>query len=156
MRSYSAVILFLPLFLGCGSKEDATLSVYTQNTTLSKTNGSAFPALGGSVDLVLDLGSFSSGSVTVDGAAMRLYQGNTTINVLARATFTVTDGTTFPVTVNAGQKKSIHYDIKIDQLTTDEQTQLCATPIAVGGTVSQSGNGTQVKIGSTPVTASGC
>ncbi len=151
-----AVVAFAAAAAGCGSKEDVALSVYTQNVTLAKGDGPFGPGtvLSGTVDLVLDMGAYSSGSVTVDGVGLRLFRGN--INVLARATISPTDGTVFPVTIGAGDKKTVHYSISIQQMTSQEATDLCAGPVSVSGTVQEDGKSTPTSVASTAITPSGC
>jgi len=142
--------------IGCGSKEDATLSVYTQNPSVTASDSAFGPktVLSGSVDVVLDLGSFSSGSATVDGVVLRLFRGTT--NVVARAKIQPADGTSYPVTVSAGQKKSVHYSIALDQMSATEIADLCAGPITIGGTVQEEGTSAPLSIRSDPITPSGC
>lgn len=153
IRRAIAVAIAVGVAAGCGSKEDATLSVYTQNPSLAKVNG-GFTALAGSVDLVLDMGAYSQGSVTVDAVGLRLFRGS--LNILARAKFVPSDGTSYPVTINAKDKKVVHYAITIDQMTDAEISELCAGQASIGGTVTQHGNASPMSIGSTPITPTGC
>ncbi|GAC1545603.1 MAG: hypothetical protein NVS3B10_09660 [Polyangiales bacterium] len=144
-----------PAVAGCGSKEDVALSAYTQNPRLAKAANPFGFKLDGGVEVVLDLGAYSKGSVQVDGVTIRLCRGDA-CGVLPRAKISTTDGTSFPVTVDAGAKKTVHYAIAIDQLTPDEVTELCAAPISISGTVEQHGSNTPMRLGATPIAASGC
>ena len=157
MRAHVAIVIALAAGsgVGCGSKEDVALSAYTENPRLAKASSPFGFKLDGGVDVVLDLGAYANGAVQVDGVTIRLCRGDA-CDVLPRAKISPTDGTSFPVTVSAGSKKTVHYAIVIDHLTDAEITELCASPIALSGTVEQQGSNTPMRLGATPITASGC
>lgn len=157
MRSLAIALAILGLGLAsCGSKEDASLSVYAQNPVVKKTANPFGFKLEGSVDVVFDEGAYSQGSVTVDNVSLRLFRGTNTV-VLPRAKIELTAASPhFPLTIAAGEKKTTSWTIAIDQLTADEITELCAGPVSVSGTVDQQGKHDPTRVATTPVAPQGC
>jgi hypothetical protein len=141
--------------VSCGTKDDATLAVYAQNPVVKKDETGAFPKLVGSVDVVFDMGAYSSGSVRVTTVTLRLFRGET-INILPRARIELTGGAKFPIDLSAGSKQTTTFSIGIDQLTDAEKAELCAGPVSVSGTVVRADSPTPLRIGTTPVSPQGC
>ena len=155
-RSFVALsLLAVGLTAACGTKDDATLAVYAQNPKLAKDETGAFPKLVGSVDVVFDMGAYSSGSVRIETVSLRLFRGEN-LNILPRAKFDLTGGATFPIDLSAGSKQTTTFSIGIDQLTDAEKTELCAGPVSISGTVDRQDSPTPVRIGTTPITPQGC
>jgi hypothetical protein len=140
---------------GCGTKDDATLAVYAQNPVVKKDETGPFPKLTGSVDVVFDMGAYSSGSVRVSTVTLRLFRGEN-LNILPRAKFELTGGAKFPIDLAAGSKQTTTFSIGIDHLTDAEKTELCAGPVSVAGTVERADSPTPLRIGTTPVSPQGC
>ena len=140
---------------GCGTKDDATLAVYAQNPVIKKDETGPFPKLVGSVDVVFDMGHYSSGSVRVSTVTLRLFRGET-LNILPRAKIELTGGAKFPIDLTAGSKQTTNFAIGIDQLTDGEKAELCAGPVSISGTVERADSATPLHIGTTPVSPQGC
>ena len=138
---------------GCGTKEDASLSVYAERTTLIKGVNAFGSKLDGDVTVVFDMGKWTQGNVTVESIQLGLYRDTT--QIIPGATLTPPLGTSFPLELAPGQKHSLLYSIKKDSLTVDEATALCAGPVKVSGAVQQAGKGV-IRIGSDAVTVQGC
>lgn len=156
--TFALVVAWVAMGCGCGSKEDASLSAFTQNPTLAKSDGPFGPGtvLTGSVDLVLDEGAYSQGSVSVSGATLRFFDANGA-PILADAKLDTVPPVTYPVVVNAGGRATIHFTISIPQMSAQDQTDLCKGPIVIAGFVAQSDNPSQqTRIEGTPITANGC
>ena len=153
----AAFALLAACALSCGSKEDASLSVYTQNVVLTKTTTAFGAKLEGSVDVVLDMGHYSQGSISVEAVQLRLFRGDTQ-NILPEAKIVpLASNPTFPLTIGAGTKTTLSYTITIQQLRDQAEIDLlCAGPVTVSGNVLQHESPTPTRIGSTPTPASGC
>ncbi len=134
----------------CGTKTDATLAVYAQNLTLEKTSNQFSDVLTGSVDVVLDLGHWATGPVTVQTVGLRLVRDGQPILLDAK----LVPQATLPVTVQPSSKSTLTYTIS-QQLTAADTQALCAGPLGVSGSVTTDAEGaTTVQ---TPlVTATGC
>jgi hypothetical protein len=141
------------LLASCSAKDDATLVVSTRNPALAKVPNAFGAKLEGGVDVSFDLGAYSGAPVTVEAIQLGLYRGNT--QILPGATIQPPAGTTFPLTLNPGDKPLLHYTISKPQLLADEQTALCAGPVTITGMVKQSGK-PDLAIGADPITATGC
>jgi hypothetical protein len=145
--------------VACGSKGDATLNVYTQNPTLAKSDGPFGPGtlLTGGVDLVLDEGAYSNGSVSVDSIALRLFGGaDGKTAILAGAKIDPTATVTYPLVVNAGEKKTIHFTISNQDMSAPDISDLCAGPVSITGFVSQTGSTAPLRVGANAIAVSGC
>jgi hypothetical protein len=143
---------------GCGSKEDATLSAFTQNPTLAKSDGPFGPGtvLTGSVDLVLDEGAYSQGSVSVSGITLRMFDTNNA-PILADAKLDVVPPVAYPLVVNAGDRKTVHFTISIEQMSAQDQSDLCKGPVTIAGFVTQSDNTSQqTRVSGAPIKPTGC
>ena len=157
----ASMVLVAATACGCGTKADASLSAFTKNPVLARSDGAFGPGtvLTGSVDLVLDEGAYSQGSVSVQSVTLRLFRGTagSTDAILPRAQFDTVPPVTYPIVVNAGDRATIHFTISIAQMTAQEQTDLCSGTIVIAGFVAQSSNPSQQqRIEATPITATGC
>jgi hypothetical protein len=133
----------------CGTKTDASLSVYAQNLSLTKTSNPFGAKLTGSVEVVLDLGHWAQKPVAVQTVSLRLVRNDAPI--LADATFTPQE--TLPVTVQPSSKHAITYLIELQNV---DATVLCAGPVGVSGAVTNDAEAGQVSIGTTPIVPAGC
>jgi hypothetical protein len=137
----------------CGVKEDASLSVYAESTSLTKGTNAFGSTLNGTVAVVFDLGKWTQGNITVESIQLGLYRDTT--QVVATATLSPPMGTTFPLELAPGQKRTLTYTITKTSLTAEETNELCAGPVKVSGIVQQAGKGV-IRIGADPVTVVGC
>lgn len=148
-------LALLPLALlalaaaSCGTKSDASLSVYAQSLALTKTSNTFGAKLTGSVEVVLDLGHWAQAPVAVQTVSLRLVRNDAPI--LADATFTPQE--TLPVTVQPSSKHAITYAIELQNV---DATVLCAGPVGVSGAVTTNAEAGQVSIGTTPLVPTGC
>jgi hypothetical protein len=151
-----AVGLLAAFLASCGSKEDASLFVYAQNPVVAKDATGAFPRLTGSVDVVFDLGKWSTGPVKVGAVTMRLFRGENTV-ILPRAKIIPKPGApTVPFEVPPGTATTVSYTIGIDQMTDAEIAEFCTGgPVSVTGIVEMEGQAQQ-RVATTPVAPQGC
>lgn len=133
----------------CGTKADASLSVYAQNLTLAKVQSPFGPKLQGTVEIVLDLGHWAQAPVAVQTVSLRLVRDGQP--VLLEATFTPQEQ--LPVTVQPSSKRALTYVIEQQGV---DVTTLCAAPIGVSGAVTTDAEAGQTSIGTTPLLPSGC
>lgn len=155
MRSlaFSAVLLAVAVACGCGTKEDVSLTVSTQGETLAVGMGPFGQKLTGTVDVFFDLGAYSGDPVHVETIHIGLYRGTT--QIVPGVQFDPDASTTFPFDVAPGERRTVHYTIHKDQLLADEASSICAGPITITGTVTQTGRG-PLQITGYAVTATGC
>ena len=139
----------------CGTPADVSLSVSADHLTLTKSTGPFGPKLAGGVDVEFDLGHYTGDPVKVETIGLRLFQGTTKVNVLARAQLVADSTGALPFTLAPGTSKTVHYTIGIDQLQPTEVTELCAGPISASGAVESDGRA-PVEILAAAVTATGC
>ncbi len=139
--------------LGCGVKEDVSLFVYARGASLTKGENPFGATLDGAVDVVFDLGAYSGQPVTVEAIQLGLYRGGA--QILPAARFEPPPGTRFPFDLAPGQKTTIRYTIRRDQLVDDEPATLCAGPVTVNGSVKQAGK-SAFGLASEETTVAGC
>ncbi len=144
-----------PSLVSCGTKDDATLAVYAQNPALKKSVSPVGFKLEGSVDVVFDMGHYASGSVKVDAVSLRIFDAKN-LNVLARAKISPSTTFVLPAELAPSSKITASFTIGIDQLTTQEITDLCAGPLTISGTVTRADTPEPIHIGSNAVSATGC
>jgi hypothetical protein len=137
----------------CGVKEDAQLFVYARNATLTKGSNAFGSKLDGTVDVYFDLGKYTQEAATIESISLGMYRD--TKQVLPAAKIEPAPGTTFPLTLAPGSRKTITYTITRSQLIDNEPTELCAGPVKFTGTVKQTGKG-ELQIASDAITVAGC
>jgi hypothetical protein len=158
-----SVGLSLGLF-SCGTKDDATLSVYAQGLTITKSVNSFGAKAEGSVTVIFDLGHYSGAPVKVETIALSLFRdGKPMPTLTADVRFSPDTGEpNLPLDLNPGDKKSIRYKISGSSATeplalTDAQaTELCAGPVMVNGNVTMTGQAAPIAISAAPVSAACC
>jgi len=148
----SVVAAFVACAAGCGTKEDATLSAFIREVTLTKGTNAFGAKLEGTAKVELTVGAYAPNGIKVTSVTVQLQRAGK--QILPRATLETTS--TVPVDVPKGGNVSIVYTIKIDQLKDDEPTVLCAGPVTVSGSVTQEGATAPQQIASSPVTVAGC
>lgn len=150
-RAWAAAVLFAAC-AGCGTKEDATLSAFIREVTLTKGTNAFGAKLEGTAKVELTVGAYAPNGLKVTSVTVQLQRDGK--QILPRATLETTG--TVPVDVPKGGNVSLLYTIRIDQLKDDEPTVLCAGPVTVSGSVTQEGATAPQRIASAPVTVAGC
>src|SRR5258708_3606388 len=103
----TGTLLIALIGAGCGTKEDASLSVYAQDLTLTHGSNAFGDKLEGSVTVTFDLGHYSGAPVHVENITLLLVR-NDAVLIGGSARFVPDVGeTTLPFDVSPGQKKSI-------------------------------------------------
>lgn len=151
-RAALVAALVVAASAGCGTKEDATLSAFIREASLSKGVTPFGAKLEGAARVELTVGSYAPSGVKVTSVSVQLERDGK--QILPRAVLSTTAAV--PVDVPKGGSVSVPYTIKIEQLKDDEPTVLCAGPITVTGSVTQEGATAPQRIASSPITVTGC
>jgi hypothetical protein len=153
-RAFACLLLGLPL-LGCGSKDNISLSATVTNVQLSVTEQTLGTQLSGSFDLVLEVGAEADKGATVELGSFSLTRdGATLVGSLAVAP----QGATFPLTVGKGQTKTVPFTLDDSALLpASDKAALCAGDVQVVGAVTHDLNGGETKpLRGKPGLPSGC
>lgn len=155
MKRWWAPVLLGPLLLGCGSKDNISLSASVSNVQLSVTEQTLGTQLSGGFDLNLEVGAEADGAATVELGSFSLAGDQGT---LVGALQVVPVGVTFPVTVGKGQKKTVAFTLDDSALLpASDKAALCAGPVHVVGAVTHNLNGGETQpLTSKPGVPSGC
>ncbi len=165
MKTGSLTALAYALFLwSCGTKEDATISVYAQELTVTHGKNAFGDKAEGSVKVIFELGHYSGAAMRVEGISLSLYRdGKAMPSVTPVVRFSPDTGEpTLPLDLASGQTKSIKYKISGSSpteplaLTADQAKELCAGPVMVNGTAQITGQIAPMSIAAAPVAVTGC
>lgn len=131
------MVLALPL-LGCSaSKDDVALSVRLSDPRLSVSDGRLIAALDGSFELVLALGEYAPRATTVSAPSFDVQRGDVTLV----ETLDVTPSEPFPLTLEAGDQKTVRFSVSDGEGVDEEQVSaLCSGPVQIRGSVTDTLN----------------
>lgn len=141
--------------LGCGSKDNISLSANVSNVQLTVTDQALGTQLGGSFDLYLEVGAEADHGATVElGSFSLVRDGATVVGTLQ----VLPQGVTFPVKVPKGESKTVPFLLDDSALlpAADKQN-LCAGEVQLVGAVKHDLNGGETKpLSGKPGLPSGC
>lgn len=148
------LVLVATLACGCGSKESVSLSARIGNVQLSVEQKTLGTALSGSFDLQLELGPEASGDTSVSLESLALLREGQAVVSPLQAT---PQGTSFPVQVGKGQTKTVPFVVD-DSTLLDAAVKdaICAGPLSVSGSVTDTLGGGRTTLVSPAVTPGGC
>jgi hypothetical protein len=157
MRRLGVALSVALILSGCGSKSIVSLSASIQNADLAVAQVALGTTLSGSFVLSLALGNRASGSTQVSLESFSLLSSADKSTLIAPLKVTP-QGATFPLTVGVGQTKNVTFQLDTsDTLQSSEKAALCAGPVLIVGTVTDTlGGGKSIDLSSSPVTISGC
>ena len=152
MRRLALPILLLAL--GCGGKGRVSLSVSATSADLQVTPGALGTFLGGTVDVRMELGSNASEKTTVTLESLRLLRASDDLELVASLPV---DTAPAPTEVSPGQTRTWHLVLDAtDPIAQDLQDQICAEPVTVRGSVTDTASGGPTSFTSAEVTPEGC
>lgn len=142
---------------GCGSKDIVSLSAHIQSADLKVAQVALGTVLSGGFDLSLELGSMASGPTKVSLESFSLLSAADKSSLVAPLKVSP-QSATFPLSVGVGQTKTVHFILDDSGTLPDsEKAKLCAGPVLVVGTITDTlGGGKSIDLSSSSVSISGC
>lgn len=148
--------LFALSALACGSKSTVSLSAQVQNPVFVVEQVTLGTRLSGSFELRLELGSEASGNTSVSLESFALLRASDRSSLVAPLP-AAPQGVQFPLDVAKGQTKLVTFTLD-DQKLIDPalRDSICAEPVQIAGSVSDSLSGDATPLTSIAFTPSGC
>ncbi|MBI3202778.1 MAG: hypothetical protein HYZ29_14660 [Myxococcales bacterium] len=141
--------------LGCGSKDNISVSATVSNVKLTVTEQTLGTQLGGSFALELEVGAQAEHAATVELGSFSLARDGAT---LVGGLKVVPQGVTFPVKVGTGDSKTIPFTLDDSALLpASDKANLCSGDVQLVGAVTHDLNGGETKpLQGSPGLPSGC
>ncbi|HET9953875.1 MAG TPA: hypothetical protein VFQ61_05210 [Polyangiaceae bacterium] len=121
------------LLPGCGSKGAVSLSARIDNAQLTVQDATLGTKLSGKFDLVLELGEAAPRATEVQLGAFSLKNDH---GVLVERL--ALESEPFPISVAVGTTRSVPFTLDDSELVTPGSAEICAGPVYIGGSVSDS------------------
>jgi hypothetical protein len=151
----SITMLVALVALGCGSKDNISVSATVSDVNLTVTEKTLGTQLSGSFSLQLEVGEQAERDATVELGSFSLVRDGAT---LVGALKVVPQGVTFPVKVGKGQSKAIPFTLDDSALLpAGDKASLCVGDVQLVGAVTHDLNGGETKpLRGKPGLPSGC
>jgi hypothetical protein len=134
---FATTTLFALLGAACGSKGAVSLTARIESSELGVTSGTLASGLSGQFDLVLELGEHAPRATTVSAPSFGVRQGND----MVVPTLSLSASERFPIELEPGSDQRVRFTVAENESVTDEEAEkLCAGPIRISGTVTDSLN----------------
>jgi len=125
--------------VGCGSKDNISLSAALSNVSLTVTEQALGTQLSGGFDLYLEVGGQADGTATVELGNFSIKRDSAT---LVDGVQVLPQGVSFPLKLGKGDKKTVPFDLDDSALLpASDKANLCSGPVQLVGAVTHDLNG---------------
>ncbi len=144
------------LAAGCGDKSAIALSASIDGAAVTVEQVTLGTRLAGGFDLLLELGPSASAATTVSLGAFALLRASDLSGLVQP--LPLTSDVELPVSVGVGKRIDVHLTLDDQKLLrADDEGRICAEPVVIKGTVTDSLSGDEVTNVSSPAfPAGGC
>lgn len=133
---FGVFLTSIALSAGCGGKDSVALSVFMSSASLEVAPATLGSQLSGGFNLGFELGPEASGDTVVSLESFTLApSGGTEVLV---PTFAPTTEEVFPITLKAGEKRSVAFSVSNITLSADQLEKVCTDTVEIRTSVRDS------------------